>query len=117
MLRLLQGNKEDEETEQDVTHRHIVQRLDRLESSVALIEDAVLRAQEEGSTRHEEMVSHLEQLKEDIMNNNKILKRLRDRGCFSCVQRKECIFVLILAALASWLYFLHNYTRVNIVGI
>ena len=114
MLRLL-GNKEAEATERAATQRHLVQRLDRLESSVALIEDAVLRAQEEGSNRHEEMVSHLEQLKEDIMSNNKILRRLRDRGCFSCLQRKECAFVLIIAALASWLYFLHNYTKVNIV--
>ena len=95
-----------------ITQNQLVQRLDRLESSVALIEDAVLKAQEEGSTRHEEMVSHLNQLKEDIMNNHKILKRLRDRGCFSCFQRKECVFILILAALAFWMYFLHNYTRV-----
>ena len=94
------------------TQNQLVQRLDRLESSVALIEDAVLKAQEEGSTRHEEMVSHLNQLKEDIMNNHKILKRLRDRGCFSCIQRKECVFILIMAALAFWMYFLHNYTRV-----
>jgi Mg2+ and Co2+ transporter CorA len=95
-----------------VTQNQLVQRLDRLESSVALIEDAVLKAQEEGSTRHEEMVSHLSQLKEDIMNNHRILKKLRDRGCFSCLQRKECIFFIILLVLVFWLYFLHNYTQV-----
>lgn len=93
------------------SHNHLVQRLDRLECSVALIEDAVLKAQEEGSTRHEEMVSHLHQLKEDIMNNHKILKKLRDRGCLSCLHRRECVFVLILATLALWLYFLHDYTK------
>jgi len=94
------------------TQNQLVLRLDRLESSVALIEDAVLRAREEGTFRHEEVVSTLSELKEDIMNNHKILKILRRRGCFSCFQRKECAFILILVALAFWLYFIHNYTRV-----
>lgn len=98
---------------QEETQHQLVQRLDRLECSVALIEDAVLKAQEEGSTRHEEMVSHLHQLKEDIMNNHRILKKLRDRGCLSCLHRRECVFVLILAALAAWLYFLRNYTQID----
>ena len=93
-----------------LSQRNLVQRLDRLESSVALIEDAVLKAQEEGSTRHEEMVSHLEQLKEDISHNYKILKKLRDRGCLSCCQTKEFIFIVMLLVLAAWLYFFHNYT-------
>ena len=94
-----------------VTHNHIVQRLDRLESSVALIENAVLQAQEEGSSRHEEMVSHLERLKEDIMTNHKILKKLRDRGWFSCIHTRECVLITVLALLALWLYFVHNYTN------
>lgn len=88
----------------------LVQRLDRLETSVALIEEAVIRAQEEGSFRHEEMVSTLSELKEDIINNHKILKKLRDRGCFSCLQSREFVFVLLLLVLAGWMYFLQRIT-------
>lgn len=91
-----------------LSQRHLVQRLDRLESSVAFIEDAVLKAQEEGSTRHEEMVSHLEQLKDDISNNYKILKKLRDRGCLSCCYTREFTFIVILIVLAAWLYAFRN---------
>lgn len=90
------------------TQSQLVQRLDRLESSVAFIEEAVLRAQEEGSTRHEEMVHKLKELKEDIINNHRILKKLRDRGCFSCLQSRELAFVLVLLALAGWVYFLQR---------
>ena len=97
----------------EFSQRHLVQRLDRLESSVAFIEDAVLKAQEEGSTRHEEMVSRLEQLKDDISDNYKILKKLRDRGCLSCCHTREFIFIVILIVLAAWLYAFRNFTSTS----
>ena len=90
--------------------KQLVLRLDRLETSVALIEEAVLKAQEEGSSRHENLVSTLNELKEDILNNHKILKKLRDRGCMSCLHRRECVFLATLVVLTSWLYFVHSYT-------
>jgi len=97
------------ETLSETSESRMVQRLDRLETSVALIEEAVIRAQEEGSFRHEEMVSRLSELKEDIINNHKILKKLRDRGCFSCLQSREFVFVLLLLVLSGWIYFLQKF--------
>lgn len=87
-------------------HGHLVQRLDRIESTVAMIESAMLQAQEEGETRHADLLHHLDDLKVEVLENNKILKKLRDRGWFACCAKKECVFVIILTALGAWVYLL-----------
>lgn len=92
----------------ELTQRHLVQRLDRIENTVAMIEDAMLIAQEEGETRHTDLLHHLEDLKMEVVANNKILKKLRDRGWLSCCAKKECIFLVVIASLMAWLYFLQN---------
>ena len=89
---------------------HLVQRLDRIESTVSMIESAMLQAQEEGETRHVDLLHHLEDLKVEVVENNKILKKLRDRGWFACCAKKECIFLIIVLALGAWIYILQGVT-------
>lgn len=95
---------------EELTQRHFVQRLDRIENTVAMIEDAMLKAQEEGETRHTDLLHHLEDLKLEVVANNKILKKLRDRGIFACCRRKECIFLFVLLCLLGWIYILNKNT-------
>lgn len=89
-------------------HGRLVQRLDRIESTVAMIESVMLQAQEEGETRHADLLHHLDDLKIEVLENNKILKKLRDRGWFACCAKKECVFLIILIALGAWVYVLQN---------
>lgn len=89
-------------------HGRLVQRLDRIESTVAMIESAMLQAQEEGESRHADLLHHLDDLKIEVLENNKILKKLRDRGWFACCAKKECVFLIILIALGAWVYVLQN---------
>ena len=96
---------------EEESHRgHLVQRLDRIESTVSMIESAMLQAQEEGETRHVDLLHHLEDLKVEVVENNKILKKLRDRGWLACCAKKECIFLIIVLALGAWIYFLQGMT-------
>ena len=91
------------------SHGHLVQRLDRIESTVAMIENVMLQAQEEGETRHADLLHHLDDLKTEVLENNKILKKLRDRGWLACCAKKECLFTIILFGLAGWIYLLQRF--------
>lgn len=89
----------------ELTQRHLAQRLFRIENTVELIQASLLEAAEQGETRHEHLLQHLEELKDDVVRNHRLLKELRDRGCFQT--SRECLFVGALAVLALWLYFVH----------
>lgn len=101
--------QEQHNTTDDGSHGYLVKRLDRIESTVAMIENAMLQAQEEGETRHTDLLNHLDDLKTEVLENNKILKKLRDRGWLACCAKKECVFTLILFALAVWIYLLQRF--------
>lgn len=90
-----------------LTQRHLAQRLLRIESTVELIQNSLLEAAETGETRHEHLLQHLQELKDDVVRNHKLLNELKQRGCFSC--GRECMFVGVLFLVAMWLYFVHNY--------
>ena len=92
----------------ELTQRHLVQRLFRIENTVELIQASLLEAAEQGETRHEHLLQHLEDLKDDVVRNHRLLKELRDRGCFRT--SRECLFVGALAVVALWLYFVHAVT-------
>lgn len=96
----------------DGSHGYLVKRLDRIESTVAMIENAMLQAQEEGETRHADLLHHLDDLKTEVLENNKILKKLRDRGWFACCAKKECVFIVIILGLIAWIYFLQRFNFV-----
>lgn len=96
--------------EEESHHGHLVQRLDRIESTVAMIESAMLQAQEEGEMRHGDLLNHLDDLKIEVVENNKILKKLRDRGWLACCVKKESIFIIIVIVLGAWIYFLQGMT-------
>ena len=89
----------------ELTQRHLAQRLFKIENTVEMIQASLLEAAEQGETRHEHLLQHLEELKDDVVRNHRLLKELRDRGCFRT--SRECMFVGALAVVALWLYFVH----------
>jgi len=90
----------------ELTQQHLVQRLFRIENTVELIQASLLEAAEHGETRHEHLLQHLEDLKDDVVRNHRLLRELRDRGCFQT--SRECLFAGALAVVALWLYFVHS---------
>lgn len=89
----------------ELTQRRLAQRLFKIENTVEMIQASLLEAAEQGETRHEHLLQHLEELKDDVVRNHRLLKELRDRGCFRT--SRECMFVGALAVVALWLYFVH----------
>ena len=89
-----------------LTQRHLAQRLFKIENTVEMIQASLLEAAEQGETRHEHLLHHLEELRDDVVRNHRLLRELSNRGCFQT--SRECIFVGALVVLALWLYFVHS---------
>lgn len=100
------GLQERGDDAQALTQRNLAQRLFRIESTVELIQNSLLEAAETGESRHEHLLQHLQELKDDVVRNHKLLHELRQRGCLRW--NRECAFVLLLALVALWLYFVHH---------
>lgn len=94
------------DTAGELTQRHLAQRLFKIENTVEMIQASLLEAAEQGETRHEHLLQHLEELKDDVVRNHRLLKELSDRGCFQT--SRECMFVGALVVVALWLYFVHS---------
>lgn len=88
----------------DDDQRHVVQRLSRIERTVETIQNALLEAAEMGESRHEDLVQQLHDISDEVGRNQTLLKELRRRGCV----RKECLFLLLLAAVVGWLWFVQR---------
>ena len=88
-----------------LTQRHLAQRLTSIEMTVEMIQSALLEAAETGETRHEHLLLHLQELKDDVVRNHTLLKELRRRGCV----RKECVFLVVVVGVVAWVYMLHRW--------
>lgn len=78
----------------------LAQRLHRIETTVEWIQSSLLEAAENGETRQIELVERLEALKDEVGRNHKILKELRNRGCFNS---QYGFFFLSVILLCLWL--------------
>jgi len=102
------GSAQDAQDAQDdslLTQRHLAQRLTSIEMTVEMIQSALLEAAETGETRHEHLLLHLQELKDDVVRNHTLLKELRRRGCV----RKECVFLVVVVGVVAWVYMLHRW--------
>ena len=95
----------EEELDSQLTQRNLAQRLTSIETTVDMIQSALLEAAEAGETRHEHLLLHLQELKDDVVRNHTLLKEMRRRGCV----RKECVFTAVVLGVVLWVYMIHRW--------
>ena len=102
-------DQEPEVDPSELTQRRLALRLTRIESTVEMIQASLLEAAEHGETRHEHLLQHLEDLRDDVGRNHRLLRELRERGW--CQLSRNCLLVTAAMLLVVWLYIVDYVTN------